>query len=311
MAESVFEAVKQSVTVREVAQMYGIEANRSGMACCPFHDDKNPSMKLNEEYFYCFGCGTTGDVIDFTARLYNLSPKEAAEKLAQDFGLAYDSQAPPRRRYVRQKTEAQKFKEDRDHTFRVLADYYHLLRKWETDYSPKTPEENPHPRFMEAIQKKDYTGYLLDFFLEDGPEEQKLWIAEHQSEIANLERRVKFMADKPTNRERLQEITAGIEQGIKELFESEKYMRYLSVMSKFEIEDMALYNVGIPLDFDLLAALGVQGLPVAILGEKQANLIAGAAVGGTGLADRKFNHPSGAVLKSLHSQNVMSFQLTG
>ena len=124
-------------------------------------------------------------------------------------------------------------REDRDHAFRVLADYYHLLRKWETDYSPKTPEENPHPRFMEAIQKKDYVGYLLDFFLEDGPEEQKLWIAEHQSEIANLERRVKIMADKPTNRERLQEITAGIEQGIKELFESEKYMRYLSVMSKF------------------------------------------------------------------------------
>ena len=233
MAESVFEAVKQSVTVRDAAQMYGIEVNRSGMACCPFHDDKNPSMKLNEEYFYCFGCGATGDVIDFTARLYNLSPKEAAEKLAQDFGLAYDSQAPPRRRYIRQKTEAQKFKEDRDYAFRVLADYFHLLRKWETDYTPKTPEENPHPRFMEAIQKKDYVGYLLDFFLEDGPEEQKLWIAEHHSEIANLERRVKFMADKPTNRERLQEITAGIEQGIKELFESEKYMRYLSVMSKF------------------------------------------------------------------------------
>ena len=233
MAESVFEAVKQSVTVREAAQMYGIEVNRSGMACCPFHDDKNPSMKLNEEYFYCFGCGATGDVIDFTARLYNLSPKEAAEKLAQDFGLAYDSQAPPRRRHVRQKSEAQKFKEDRDHAFRVLADYFHLLRKWETDYTPKTPEENPHPRFMEAIQKKDYVGYLLDFFLEDTPDEQRLWIAEHQSEIANLERRVKIMADKPTNRERLQEITAGIEQGIKELFESEKYMRYLSVMSKF------------------------------------------------------------------------------
>ena len=233
MAESVFETVKRSVTVQQAAQMYGIEVNRSGMACCPFHDDKNPSMKLNEEYFYCFGCGATGDVIDFTARLYNLSPKEAAEKLAQDFGLAYDSQAPPRRRYVRRKSEAQKFKEDRDHAFRVLADYFHLLRKWETDYSPKTPEENPDPRFMEAIQKKDYVGYLLDFFLEDGPEEQKLWIAEHQLEIAKLERRVKFMADKPTNRERLQEITAGIEQGIKELFESEKYMRYLSVMSKF------------------------------------------------------------------------------
>ena len=230
---TLFELVKQNICVPNVAKHYGLQVNRNGMCSCPFHEDQHPSMKLNERYFYCFGCGATGDVIDFTARLYNLSPKEAAEKLAQDFGLAYDSQAPPRRRYFRQKTEAQKFKEDRDHAFRVLADYFHLLRKWETDYTPKTPEENPHPRFMEAIQKKDYMGYLLDFFLEDSPEEQKLWMAEHQSEIANLERRVKFMADKPTNRERLQEITAGIEQGIKELFESEKYMRYLSVMSKF------------------------------------------------------------------------------
>ena len=232
MAENVFEAVKQSVSTREAAEFYGIKVRRNGMACCPFHDDKNPSMKLNEEYFYCFGCGATGDVIDLTARLYNLSPKEAAEKLAQDFGLIYDGQAPPRR-YVRQKTETQKFQENRDHAFRVLADYFHLLRKWETGYTPKTPEAPMHPRFLEAVQQKDYIGYLLDSFLEDSPEEQKLWIAEHQSEIANLERRVKFMADKPTNRERLQEITAGIEQGIKELFESEKYMRYLSVMSKF------------------------------------------------------------------------------
>ena len=233
MGANVFEMVKQSVTIREAAERYGIEVKRGGMACCPFHDDKNPSMKLNEEYFYCFGCGATGDVIDLTARLYNLSPKEAAEKLAQDFGLIYDSQAPPRRRYVRQKTEAQKFQENRDHAFRVLADYFHLLRKWEAGYTPKTPEEPMHPRFLEAVQQKDYIGYLLDSFLEDSPEEQKLWIAEHQSTIANLERRVNIMADKPTNRERLQEITAGIEQGIKELFESEKYMRYLSVMSKF------------------------------------------------------------------------------
>ena len=233
MGANVFEMVKQFVTVREAAERYGIEVKRGGMACCPFHDDKNPSMKLNEEYFYCFGCGATGDVIDLTARLYNLSPKEAAEKLAQDFGLIYDSQAPPRRNYVRQKTEAQKFRENRDHAFRVLADYFHLLRKWEAGYTPKTPEEPMHPRFLEAVQQKDYIGYLLDSFLEDSPEEQKLWIAEHQSTIANLERRVNIMADKPTNRERLQEITAGIEQGIKELFESEKYMRYLSVMSKF------------------------------------------------------------------------------
>ena len=234
MAENVFEAVKQSVSTREAAEFYGIKVSRTGMACCPFHDDKNPSMKLNEEYFYCFGCGATGDVIDFTAKLFDLSPKEAAEKLAQDFGLIYDSQAPPRRRYVRQKTEAQQFREDRQRCYRILSDYYYLLKKWESDHSPRTPEEEPHPRFVEAIQKKTYVEYLLDLFLYESEEEQRAWIAEHTAEITHLERRLKIMAEnKPTNRERLREITDGIEQGIKELFESEKYMRYLSVMSRF------------------------------------------------------------------------------
>ena len=233
MAENVFEAVKQSVSTREAAAFYGIEVKRNGMACCPFHDDKNPSMKVDQR-FHCFGCGADGDVIDFTAKLFDLSPKEAAEKLAQDFGLIYDSQAPPRRRYVRQKTEAQKFREDRQRCYRVLSDYYYLLKKWEADHSPRTPEEEPHPRFVEAIQKKTYVEYLLDLFLYESEEEQKAWIAEHTAEITHLERRLKIMAEnKPTNRERLREITDGIEQGIKELFESEKYMRYLSVMSRF------------------------------------------------------------------------------
>ena len=232
MGESVFEVVKQSVTVREAAELYGIAVGRGGMACCPFHDDRHPSMKVDTR-FHCFGCGADGDVIDFTARLYDLSPKEAAEKLAQDFGLSYDNKAPPRRSYVRQKSEAQVRKEKREHGWRVLTDYYHLLRKWEADYSPKMPDEDPHPRFLEAIQKKDYMGYLLDTFLDSSTEERDQWIAEHTAEISAIEGRVNIMADKPTNRERLQQITAGIEQGIKELFESEKYMRYLSVMSRF------------------------------------------------------------------------------
>ena len=232
MGESVFEVVKQSVTAREAAELYGIAVGRGGMACCPFHDDRHPSMKVDTR-FHCFGCGADGDVIDFTARLYDLSPKGAAEKLAQDFGLSYDSKAPIRRSYVRQKTEAQVRKEKREHGWRVLTDYYHLLRKWEADYSPKTADEDPHPRFLEAVQKKDYMGYLLDTFLDSSTEEQDQWIAEHTAEISAIEGRVNIMADKPTNRERLQQITAGVEQGIKELFESEKYMRYLSVMSRF------------------------------------------------------------------------------
>ncbi len=232
MAGNVFEVVKQSVSAREAAQMYGIEIRRNGMACCPFHDDKNPSMKLDRR-FHCFGCGADGDAIDFTARLFQLSLKEAAEKLAQDFGLIYDGQAPPRRNYIRQKSEEQKFKENHQRCFRVLSDYYQVLKKWETEFAPKTPEEDLHPCFVETMNQKDYLEYLLDLLLYESVEKQKSWIAGHTAEIEKLERRMKKMAEKPTNKERLREITEGIEQGIKELFESEKYMRYLSVMSRF------------------------------------------------------------------------------
>ena len=67
---NVFETVKQSVTTRQAAEHYGIHAGRNGMACCPFHHDKTPSMKLDRRY-HCFGCGADGDVIDFAAALYD------------------------------------------------------------------------------------------------------------------------------------------------------------------------------------------------------------------------------------------------
>ncbi len=79
---NVFEAVKQSVTTRQAAEHYGIHVGRNGMACCPFHHDKTPSMKLDRRY-HCFGCGADGDVIDFVAALYGLAKKEAAVQLAQ------------------------------------------------------------------------------------------------------------------------------------------------------------------------------------------------------------------------------------
>ena len=90
---TLFETVKNSITVKQAAEHYGCKVNRGDMICCPFHDDRHPSMKLNRDYFYCFGCGATGDVIDFVARLFGLSSYEAAKKLAYDFGIDPDN--PP------------------------------------------------------------------------------------------------------------------------------------------------------------------------------------------------------------------------
>ena len=91
---NVFEAVKQSVTTRQAAEFYGFRVNRAGMIACPFHNDRTPSMKVDKR-FHCFGCGADGDAVDFVSRLFELPSKEAAMKLADDFGIAYDRNGKP------------------------------------------------------------------------------------------------------------------------------------------------------------------------------------------------------------------------
>lgn len=87
---TIFEAVKSAVTPRMAAEHYGMTVARNGMVCCPFHNDRHPSMKLNEDYFYCFGCGAKGDVIEFTSKLFGITAMEAVQKLRADFGVQED-----------------------------------------------------------------------------------------------------------------------------------------------------------------------------------------------------------------------------
>ena len=77
MLRNMYKSIKAAVSARQAAESFGIAVNRSGMATCPFHEDHTPSLKLDQRY-YCFGCGATGDVIDFTARLLNVSNYNAA-----------------------------------------------------------------------------------------------------------------------------------------------------------------------------------------------------------------------------------------
>ena len=66
-----------------------MQVKRNGLACCPFHDDRHPSMKIDKNY-HCFACGVGGDVIDYVSRRYGLSQYDAALKLIEDFSLPVD-----------------------------------------------------------------------------------------------------------------------------------------------------------------------------------------------------------------------------
>lgn len=162
---TIYETIKAAISIKQAAKHYGLNVDRNGMACCPFHNDRHPSLKLNEDYFFCFGCGAKGDVIDLVARLFDLSSYEAAQKLAADFGL--DPKPPtavamvkPKRPYIRQ------FREDEMLCFRVLTDYLHLREDWKVRYAPKTSEDALDDRFVEACHKIDMTEYRLDILLQ-------------------------------------------------------------------------------------------------------------------------------------------------
>lgn len=154
---TIFESVKSAVTPRMAAEHYGLQVNRSGMTRCPFHNDRMPSMKLNEDYFYCFGCTSRGDVIDLTAKLFHLSAQDAAKKLASDFGIT-GSKPSILTTLQRGRTQA----ENERLCFRVLREYLKILEDWQAHYAPKSPGDEPDPRFTEACHMLECTKYMLE-----------------------------------------------------------------------------------------------------------------------------------------------------
>ena len=174
---SVFETIKAAVTLRQAAEHYGLRVLPNGMTCCPFHKDRHPSLKLNEDYFFCFGCGAVGDVVDFTASLFGLSCYEAAQKLAQDFGISPEPGQVTTGASKSKPPQWHQYRLDELRFLRVLTDYLHLLKEWKYKYAPQTPEDILDDRFVASCQQYDRIAYLLDFLAHASVEERDSTIA--------------------------------------------------------------------------------------------------------------------------------------
>lgn len=172
-----FETVKAAVTPRMAAERYGLPIQQGSMVCCPFHADRTPSMKLNEDYFYCFGCGASGDVIDLAARLFNLTSLQAAKKLAADFGIT--GQKPS----ILAKLQLGKSQAETERRcFRVLGDYLQILQDWKENCAPQSPEESIDPRYAEACHMLERIENMLDILACGTPQERAEVVADLQKD---------------------------------------------------------------------------------------------------------------------------------
>lgn len=180
----IFGEVKETVSVPSAAEYYGMSV-RNGMTTCIFHEDRNPSMKLYDDHFYCFGCTEYGDVVKLTARLFGLTQYEAAKKLCSDFGIIHSRDKP----IIRQKICIQSQREKDQRVFRILSDYCSLLRRFRTEYAPKAYSEALHPLFTESLTQLEMYEHFCDVFISGTTDERKDFMENCKEVIDYADRR--------------------------------------------------------------------------------------------------------------------------
>lgn len=184
---SYFQSLKESITCRAAAERYGLEVNAAGMAQCPFHEDRHPSMKLGRG-FHCFGCGAHGDVISFVSRLFGISAGDAAQKLARDFGIPVHLRGPPVTSLPDSTSDLEWWA-----TFakEVLHRYYDLLVVWKQELQPAAPEESWHPLFVEALQRQADIRELIHILEFGGKQDQQEIYNHYRKTVITIDERIR------------------------------------------------------------------------------------------------------------------------
>lgn len=168
-----YEEIKEKIGMRQAAEFYGYPPDKRGNCICPFHRDRHPSMKIypHNRGYYCFSCGSGGDVITFVSRLYGLSNERAAKKLIQDFSLPL-------------KTETLSYRETREREKKLrrqsrMKEFYIYAKNVLSVYRQFLCDaiRNPDsPEFAEACQELSIVEYrlsCLDTDLEDYFDDEK------------------------------------------------------------------------------------------------------------------------------------------
>ena len=166
--------IKSQINMIDICKTYGFNIQRGNFICCPFHNEKTPSLKLYDgnRGFYCFGCGEHGSVIDFVMRYFNLDFPKAISKLNDDFRLGLPIWKKIDRRTQlemnkdaferKRKIEAEKKRREQiENACWTAFDEWKRLDDNKRNYAPKSPTEPLHPLFVEALKNIDGAEYNL------------------------------------------------------------------------------------------------------------------------------------------------------
>ena len=179
---SIFETIKQSLNLIDVARFYGIEINRSGFTSCLFHNERTPSLKLYSDHFHCYGCGKSGDIISLIAGRLNVSQFESAKIIMNDFHLSSDEMrvtATPQVKMSYSEWERQ--------TIRLLKQYLDYLKHFERTYAPKSENEPISDIWVLSIHKLPLIEYYIDILTFEPLEVRQAFLNEYVKQLDEIE----------------------------------------------------------------------------------------------------------------------------
>lgn len=214
---SIFREIKKYLTARQVAEHYGLKVKRNGMACCPFHDDKHPSMKVDTNY-YCFGCGAHGDAVGYVAQLFGLSQYDAACRIIEDFNLPIETHiAIDDREHRKAKNEWRRQKEERDRIIHIkerfrrwcrraiddLSDSYKAvqeIKEWFHDCSPE--EVFSSAEYETAVKSEPLIDYWLDIMCLGSEEDRQEFFIKNRKGVERIAGELKGAVSRVLERDR-------------------------------------------------------------------------------------------------------------
>lgn len=193
---TVYDAIRRQVSIVDAAQRYGLAVDHHGMALCPFHSEKTPSLKLypGDNSFFCFGCHRAGDVSDLTAQLIGTtSMADTARTLNADFALGLDARGTPGPAVDLQsdldREKVTWFDAWCEKACYTLIRYLKLLRQWKIEYAPETPDGVQHPLFVHACYAEGYVEYLVHrIFIHGNYADKVEFWQTHREEVSVIER---------------------------------------------------------------------------------------------------------------------------
>ena len=186
MNTDIFEEIKNKIDIADVAEFYGLELDKRNKCVCPFHHEKTASFQVypKSQSFYCFGCGVGGDVIDLTAKLFDLSPIQAAKRLNSDFSLGLNlaphkqtrAETAENEKRQRRKTLVISWENWKDKALKQLISREKIYKQAQKRFAPKHPNDEFNPIFVKACQSLEYLSFLIDELMAvDEIEREKTW----------------------------------------------------------------------------------------------------------------------------------------